>query len=78
MGLFSGKSDDQVKRTRDNDVETAHRARAWGLSSAATFEDRVVAADNELARREEQQAKDAEFEANERRIWGAAYRPEER
>lgn len=51
MGLFSRKSDNDIERTRANDIETAHRARKWGLPSAPTFEDRVVAADNELHNR---------------------------
>ncbi|TQE25956.1 hypothetical protein Sipo8835_30490 [Streptomyces ipomoeae] len=75
MGLFSGKSDAEVKRTRDNDVQTAHRARRWGLPSAGTFENRVVAADNELTRREQARQAAEETAADERRIFGGGYAP---
>ncbi|MEU8958579.1 hypothetical protein AB0C93_30265 [Streptomyces sp. NPDC048518] len=59
MGLFSRKSDAEIKRIRDNDVEAAHRARKWGLASARKWEKRVLEADNELARRSTKAIKEA-------------------
>ncbi|MEU5580958.1 hypothetical protein ABZ791_30240 [Streptomyces huasconensis] len=69
MGLFSSKSDAEIKRTREDDIKAAHRARKWGLGSASKWEKRVIEADNELARRSEKAVKEAGRAVENARYW---------
>ncbi|MFH8564993.1 hypothetical protein [Streptomyces sp. NPDC017988] len=69
MGLFSRKSDAEIKRIREDDIKAAHRARAWRMSSARKWEKRVIEADNELARRGEKAVKEAGRAVENARYW---------